>query len=67
MDPNLPEENDSLKSGVLAPCGTQGCCPTVDFTNHSEIPLRADHGGMVRLTSAEWGELTQFVKKSSQG
>jgi hypothetical protein len=67
MDPNLQEENGSLKSGVLTLCGTQGCCTTVDFNNPNEIVLRDDHGGMVRLTSAEWGELTQFVKKSSQG
>jgi hypothetical protein len=67
MRPDLQEETDSMKSGVLTLCGTQGCCPTVDFNNPEEIVFRDDHGGMVRLTSTEWGELQQFVLKSAQG
>lgn len=67
MDRNLEDEATEAKTGVLTLCGVQGCCPTVDFTNPNEIVMRDDHGGMVRLTQAEWGELKQFVRQSSQG
>lgn len=67
MDPDLQQENGSLKSGVLTLCGTQGCCPTVDFSNPNEVVFRDDNGGKVSLNLAEWGELKQFVIKSSQG
>lgn len=67
MDCNLEDEATEAKTGVLTLCGVQGCCPTVDFTNPNEIVMRDDHGGMVRLTQAEWGELKQFVRQSSQG
>lgn len=67
MDRNLEEEATGAETGVLTLCGVQGCCPTVDFTNPEEIVLRDDHGGMVRLTQAEWGELKQFVRQTPQG
>ncbi len=67
MDRNLEEEATGAETGVLTLCGVQGCCPTVDFTNPSEIVMCDDHGGVVRLTQAEWDELKQFVRQSSQG
>lgn len=67
MDRSLEDEAARAETGVLTLCGVQGCCPTVDFTNPEEIVLRDDHGGMVRLTQAEWGELKQFVRQAQQG
>lgn len=44
--------------GVVTLCGSQGCCPTVDFTDKRKVLLKDDHGGQVRLTRKEWKELT---------
>jgi hypothetical protein len=43
--------------GVVTLCGTQGCCPTVDFTDPQAVVIRDDHGGKVNLTPMEWAEL----------
>ncbi len=62
----MSQETDDSKeseSGVLTLCAVKGCCPTVDFTDPNEVSLRDDHGGMVRLTRAEWAFLKQTVKK----
>lgn len=51
MKGRIPEE------GIVALCGVQGCCPTVDFTAVDKITLKDDHGGQVVLTREEWSEL----------
>lgn len=65
MERNLQKPAGKAESGVLTLCGVQGCCPTVDFTNPAMVVLKDDHGGEVKLTQAEWGELKQFVLKNS--
>lgn len=65
MDSDQKGKTNGADTGVLTLCGVQGCCPTVDFTNPDEVVLRDDHGGTVRLTQAEWGELKQHVRQTS--
>jgi len=49
------------EKGIVKLCGTQGCCPTVDFTNPQEVVLKDDFGGQVKLTSEQWQDLkTRF-------
>ncbi|MPZ89889.1 MAG: DUF397 domain-containing protein [Nitriliruptorales bacterium] len=48
---------------VVALCGVQGCCPTAEFTD-SEVVLRDDHDGEVRLTRDEWDA---FLVKAKSG
>lgn len=67
MDRNFSDEVDETETGVLTLCGVQGCCPTVDFTNPDEVVFKDDHGGMVRLTRAEWTELKQTFTQPNQG
>jgi len=67
MDRNKTNKNPSesgFEQGVQTLCGVQGCCPTVDFTNPDEVVMKDDHGGMVRLTRAEWNELKEGISKS---
>lgn len=59
--------NQKPETGVLTLCGTQGCCPTVDFTNPNEVVFRDDHGGVVKLTRTEWSELKKTFTQPSQG
>ncbi len=65
MDQKL--KTGDVEKGVVTLCATQGCCPTVDFTNPDEIVLRDDHGGKVKLTRAEWAELKQTFVQPTQG
>jgi hypothetical protein len=46
---------------IVQLCGTQGCCPTAEFTD-SEIVLRDDFDGKVKFTRQEWIEFTAKVK-----
>ncbi len=48
---SVPEE------GVVTLCGTQGCCPTVDFTEPGKVIIKDDHGGRVELNAGEWNDL----------
>lgn len=49
--------NKVPEKDVVTLCGTQGCCPTVDFTDPSTVVIRDDFGGSVKLTPEQWGEL----------
>jgi hypothetical protein len=63
LEPGL--EEPETENGILTLCGVQGCCPTVDFNDPEDIVIRDDHGGEVRLTRAEWGELAKYAAKSA--
>jgi hypothetical protein len=53
--------------GIVALCGVQGCCPTIDFTDPNQIVLKDDFGGKVQLTQEQWAELkTRFATESEQ-
>lgn len=42
---------------VVVLCGSQGCCPEVEFDASGEVEIRDDHGGKVRLTKPQWEAL----------
>jgi len=59
--------NPTSEKGVVSLCGTQGCCPTVDFTNSEKIVLKDDFGGQVQLTRNQWQNLKdRFASEPSQ-
>jgi hypothetical protein len=48
--------------GIVLMCGTQGCCPTVDFTDPQSVLIQDDFGGKVTLTREQWaGFKAKFV------
>jgi len=47
----------TLEKGTVKLCGTQGCCPTVDFTDPQKVVLKDDFGGQVQLTQVQWQDL----------
>ena len=50
------------EKGKISLCGTQGCCPTVDFSDPSKVVLKDDLGGHVELTRKQWQDLkTKFT------
>lgn len=56
-----------LEKGTVRLCGTQGCCPTIDFSDSEKVVLRDDFGGKVQLTREQWTELkTKFTSKPDQ-
>ncbi len=55
------------EKGIVKLCGTQGCCPTVDFTDSQQVVLRDDFGGQVQLTREQWQDLkVKFASKPDQ-
>lgn len=53
------------EQGMVKLCATQGCCPTVDFTDKKKVILRDDFGGKVQLTRKHWRDLkAKFSLKS---
>lgn len=55
------------ETGTVKLCGVQGCCPTVDFTNHDKVIIADDFGGRVQLTREQWTELkSRFAPVSDQ-
>lgn len=56
-----------FEKGIVALCGTQGCCPTVDFTSPRRVLLKDDFGGQVQLTRKQWGDLkAKFASKAGR-
>lgn len=53
--------NEAEDGRVITLCGVQGCCPTIELTE-TEIVLRDDFGGRVKLTPAQWADLTAKVR-----
>jgi len=53
---NMGKEN-TPEVGIIRLCGTQGCCPTVDFTSPRMVVLKDDFGGEVKLTSEQWRDM----------
>lgn len=49
-------------SDVVTLCGTQGCCPTIDFTDPKTAVITDDNGGKVTLTRTELAELVQAAQ-----
>lgn len=49
--------NKVAEQGVVTLCGTQGCCPTVDFTDPKAVVLKDDFGGKVTLTPEQWRDM----------
>lgn len=56
------------EQGTIKLCGTQGCCPSVDFTSPNKILLKDDFGGQVQLTREQWDDLkAKFASEPHQG
>ena len=59
---------DESEEGIVTLCGTQGCCPTVDFTDPQQVVIKDDFGGKVQLTTGQWDDLkARFSSKADQG
>jgi len=57
----------TLEQGTVKLCGTQGCCPAVNFDDPNEVVLTDDFGGRVRLSRDEWQDLkSRFATNQKQ-
>lgn len=45
---------------IVALCGVQGCCPTVEIKGE-DVLIKDDFGGIVRMNKGQW---TSIVKQS---
>lgn len=51
------------RSGRIALCGVQGCCPVVEFTSEGVV-ITDDTGGKVVLTRKQARELRRVLPES---
>lgn len=54
------KNNDNITKISL--CGTQGCCPTIEFKKGS-ILIKDDFDGRVKLNKDQWNDL---IKRSKE-
>ena len=48
---------------LIALCGVQGCCPTVEIhQDTNKIIITDDHGGQVTLTKEQWQDALAKIR-----
>ena len=57
MDKNKPESRFTPEVGKVKLCGTDDCCPTIDFADKNNIIIEDDFGGKVVFTAKQWADL----------
>lgn len=46
------------KISIVASCGVQGCCPTVELID-DQVMLKDDFGNVAKMNKAQWMSLAQ--------